>query len=421
VQAVLDPTFDPEPVPIAPEPRRSRHRVGAAVAIAVFAALVLATIGVAAASHHHPASHLDNRRGKPSVDSRLKMTKGAQVKVLAALSTTTSSGSFAVSYQLSGTEATAPTTTPSPVCQPVDVVKGASTRAGGPGTVRPTGGTVCMSYPSQAPVTVTGSGTIDTNPKAMVVSASISTGLDVSVRLDDEDVWEEGGADYGNTPQASDGSTGQPLSGFADLVEGTLGQREGAIAMLGMASPSGYLDLESSSITGATAQGSGTVDGVPVTYYDVTVDPSKLADLPGITADEVSTINSAVGVLQQAGYTGTTARVALDGDGYIREVSSVASFADGGTVTLDSTFSNFGCAGTVTMPGQPPAPPPGACSTPAPTTSAPTTSIEPTTTTTEPPTTTAPVSTTYLPTSTTSATSTASTPEPPPTSGPPAG
>ena len=139
--------------------------------------------------------------------------------------------------------------------------------------------------------------------------------------------------------------------------------------MLGMASPSGYLDLESQSVTGAAQDGTGTVDGVQVTYYRVAVDPSKLVDAPGMSADEISTVNAAVGVLHQEGYTGTEARVALDAAGYIRQVTSVASFADGGTVTLASTFSNFGCAGTVTMPGEPTAPPPPAdCTSPVPST-----------------------------------------------------
>ena len=58
------------------------------------------------------------------------------------------------------------------------------------------------------------------------------------------------------------------------------------------------------------------------------------------------------------------------------------TFSDGGTVTLDAHFSNFGCAGTVLMPGQ------GGVSTPpsgcvsADTGAAPTTSAIATTTTT---------------------------------------
>ena len=99
----------------------------------------------------------------------------------------------------------------------------------------------------------------------MVVSASINSLLDVSVRLDDENVWESGGADYGSGSGRARPvhRRAQPLSGFAGLTESTIGNREGAIGMLGMASPSGYLDLESQSVTGAAQDGTGTVDGVP--------------------------------------------------------------------------------------------------------------------------------------------------------------
>jgi hypothetical protein len=142
------------------------------------------------------------------------------------------------------------------------------------------------------------------------------------------------------------------LSGFAGLVEGTLGQREGAIAMMGMASPTGFLDLSQQAVTGAAQVGTGNVGGAPVTEYEVSINLSQLAQVQGGSSEEANTINAAVGVLDHAGYTGTMVKVAIDGAGFIREVTPVASFSDGGKVTLDATFSNFGCAGTVLMPGQ---------------------------------------------------------------------
>jgi hypothetical protein len=142
------------------------------------------------------------------------------------------------------------------------------------------------------------------------------------------------------------------LPGFAGLVEGTLGQREGAMAMLGMASPNGFLDLSQDAVTGAAQVGSGTVDGTPVTEYDVSIDLAQLAQAEGASDAETQAITSAVGLLDHEGYTGTKVDVAIDGAGFIREVKPVAMFSDGGTVTLDATFSNFGCAGTVLMPGQ---------------------------------------------------------------------
>ncbi len=131
-----------------------------------------------------------------------------------------------------------------------------------------------------------------------------------------------------------------------------MGSRTGAVAMIGMASPAGYLDLEQESVTGAAQVGPGTVDGTPVTFYQVAVDPARLETMAGLTADEVTTLKAAVAVLQGAGYTGTVVKVGIDGAGFIRQATSVANFSDGGTVTLDATFTKFGCAGTVLMPGQ---------------------------------------------------------------------
>ena len=106
----------------------------------------------------------------------------------------------------------------------------------------------------------------------------------------------------------------------------------------------------------------------------MSIDLSQLAQVPGITTDETTTIQGAVGVLDQAGYTGTMVKVAIDDAGFIREVTPVANFSDGGKVTLDATFSNFGCAGTVLMPGQQGATaPPAGCVSPDSTTTTTTT------------------------------------------------
>jgi hypothetical protein len=291
----------------------------------------------------------------------------AEQQVLSALSATTDSGSFDVSYTL--TAAPGSSTTTSTQCEdlyrsaPIAVGPAGGTSSGTvvPLSPQPSPGATavqrCFPVQDVQSVKVTGSGTIDVSPKAMVVSASISSGMDVSVRLNDQDVWESGGADYGlsPTPGPSGGVTpagGQSLSGFASLVQGTLGSRAGSVAMIGMASPAGYLDLEQESVTGAAQIGPGTVDGTAVTFYQVAVDPARLETMAGLSADEIATIKAAVGVLQGVGYTGTTVKVGIDGAGFIRQATSVANFSDGGTVTLDAAFTKFGCAGTVVMPGQ---------------------------------------------------------------------
>ncbi len=305
-----------------PDGRRpSGKRVGFIVAIAVCLAAVGTPIALAlsssgpaavAARGHHHAAHPRLAQGPAEHD------------VLSALSTTTDSGSFQFTYSLTSTPPTS-----------------------------------VSSDSSETPVS--GTGIIDTNPTAMAASAAVGStnpqvtgnGLDVGVRVDGTDYWEVGYADNGLTPAADDANTsGSPLSSFAGLVESTLGQRDGAVAMLGMASPTGYLDLTLPSVSGATQEGTGTVDGVAVTNYDVTVDPSQLATSPGTTPEEATTIDNAVAVLDQQGFTGTTVVVGIDASGFIREAVSTTHFADGGTSVLTATFSDFGCAGTALMPGQ---------------------------------------------------------------------
>jgi len=212
---------------------------------------------------------------------------------------------------------------------------------------------VCSGPTVDVSPNVQGSGIIDTSPQAMVASANIGSGLDVSVRVDSSTVYEGASGATGLAPPASDGGdSGTPIPGFANITEGTLGSREGAMAMMGMASPTGYLDLVQPAISAATQTGTGTVDGVPVTNYLVTTDASQLAGAPGVSAADAQTITAALTVLKGQGYTGNTAAISIDAAGFIRQVKSVDTFADGGTSTLLATFSNFGCAGTVLMPGQ---------------------------------------------------------------------
>jgi hypothetical protein len=308
--------------------------------------------------------------------------------VLSALSTTTASGNFAFAYSLTETAPAAPaalaspsstTTTPCPTpvyngtatfqtntahigTVPTDV--GVATTDTAPPASESSPPPIphnCV-VPARQPqdVSVSGQGTIDVSPMAMAASADVSNFGTLAIRVDGTDVWELSAGDDRPTPNPGDNGPGQDLSSFAGLVEGTLGQREGAVAMLGMASPSGFLDLSQQAVTGAAQVGLGVVDGTAVTEYDVSIDLAQLAQVSGITPEEATTIGDAVSLLNQLGYTQTTVKVGIDGAGFIREVTPVARFSDGATVTLDATFSDFGCAGTVLMPGQ------SGSSTPAP-------------------------------------------------------
>lgn len=334
----------------------NRRRTGIVLGVAACVALIAVPVGLLATSGSAPA---------PQASARHHVTVSGGVakrSVLAALSATTDSGNFAFSYQLNESPYEDSTSVSGPSC----------------------GGPACPATPALQSNEVQGSGTINTNPMAMAASAAISSngtsGLQVGVRVDPTTVWEVGYADNGLTPEPNDAG-GNLLPGFAGLVEGTLGQREGAVAMLGMASPTGYLDLVQPAVTNAAELGTATVDGVAVTQYQLAIDPASLATAPGTTSEEQSAINAAIQTLTGEGYRTISDVVSIDASGFIRESVSTVTFPDGGTVTLDAHFSNFGCAGTVLMPGQ------GGASTPPSGCVSADTGIAPTTSTTSTPTT----------------------------------
>jgi hypothetical protein len=252
---------------------------------------------------------------------------------------------------------------------------------------------------------IDGHGTVDTDPYAMVVISQDSGLGTISLYDNGTDIWEFGGGNYGLGPGPD--SPGAPLSGYAGSVEGTVGQEAGALDMQGLASAGGYLDIESQEIKGVTPAGTGTVDGVPVTIYKLYVTGIQDPDLSGLTSQEVATIQAADAVLRQTGFAGKAIWISVDADGFIRETRTEYSLSDGSTMTGDSTYSNFGCAGTVLMPGQQgnTAPPPG-CVSPdtAGTAATPTTSTT-TSTSTSGPTSTTSTTTSSIPSSTTSTTS----------------
>lgn len=343
-------------------------------------------------------------------DGDAKLSSGPAVhQVLSALSATTDSGSFDFTYSLSETAATTATTDP---CQSSSGYAPSDSPAVSPGPY------VCA--PSEPTGTVvSGQGVIDTNPTAMLATAALDGGTtSLTVRVDGTTFYELSSDDTGLAPSSEDANvTGQSLENSSSLAEGALGQRAGAVAMLAMASPTGYLDLDPGSVSGAQQTGTSTVDGVDVTQYQVTLDPSQLAQAPGITSEEATTIGGALNVLGQQDLSGISVTLSIDASGYIRASSSVATFSDGGTVTLASTFSDFGCAGTVLMPGQQGASsPPANCVSPdtgaAPTTPNVAPSNDSTTTTTPPSstTTTGPSSSTTTTTPSSSTTTTTSAP-----------
>jgi hypothetical protein len=303
-----------------------RRRSGIMLGVAACVALIGVPVGLLAASGPEPAP-------QASPPQHVTVSGGlAKRSVLAAMSATTDSGNFAFTYQLNES--------------PFQNNAASGLNCSGP---------VCPTIAALQSTEVQGSGTINTNPMAMAASAAISSngvsGLQVGVRVDPTTVWEVGYSDNGLTPQSSDAG-GNPLPDFGGLVEGALGPREGPVAMMGMASPTGYLDLVEPAVTSADEVGTATVDGVAVTQYQLTIDPASLAAAPGTSSEEQSAINAAIQALTGQGYQTIKDLVSIDASGFIRESASTVTFSDGGTVTLDAHFSNFGCAGTVLMPGQ---------------------------------------------------------------------
>jgi hypothetical protein len=385
------------------------RRVGVVAAAAVVLVVVAVPVALVAGGSQPTASHKTAQH--PHLGDG-----PAEHQVLSALSATTDSGNFDFSYAISTTPPanSVPTTTPTTTCNEVKMpVPGPSIRSASEGSITEmpvvVGGTgaktsgsvgyangsvssssgggslsagsasastskgsvsapttsklppgfewktekVCSGQPVASNPLVQGGGVINTNPLGMVASANIGNGLDVSVRVDGTDVYEGASNDTGLAPQASDASaSGTSLPGFASITESTLGQREGAVAMMGMASPTGYLDLIQPAISAAAKTGTGTVDGTPVTMYQISNNLEQLASAAGTTGPESQTITAALTLLKTQGYTSNSVIVSIDNAGYIREVKSTDTFTDGSSVTLQATFSNFGCAGTVLMPGQ---------------------------------------------------------------------
>ena len=214
------------------------------------------------------------------------------------------------------------------------------------------------------PITTSGHGVVNLSPYVMLSANSADSSFpNVTAVVDDTDVWEFGAGDYG-TGGSGGVAPGSPLPGFAQLVEGSLGQGQGALAMIALANPSGRLSLDQNMVSSVQQVGTGSVDGVPVTIYQVSIDLSRVLDQSGLSSNQQTAMSQALASLSSQGYEGTNEIVSIDAAGFIREVKSVASFSNGGSMTSDTILSEIGCAGTVT-PGDPvPSPAPPGCVSP---------------------------------------------------------
>lgn len=370
-----------------------------AVAIAATICLLLVAVPIGLGLLHH-------QKDAPT-------TVSAKAQVVSALDATTGPGSFHIAYRSWESPPQTPSTSDPGACgvQPPPS-SSVGTSDNSPAT-RPVLGAPCPAR--NAPPRLSGTGTVNLRPFGIVTWSDVSNFGPVTVWSDGTNLWERGGANAGLAPGSSSGP-GTSLSGFASLVEGTLGRRLGGVVMLNLASPTGQLNLARQAITEASKIGTASVDGVAVTMYEVTVDRSKSLALPDMTAEQMRTASAAFEVLRQQGYQETRIRLAIDQAGLIRQSTATVTFADGGTVSGETQFSDFGCAGRVvistqtglTVEPEPCAPPssaaPPSTITPSITTAPASTTVAPSTTTPAStkiaPSTTGPASTTIAPSTT---------------------
>ena len=343
--------------PTKPPPTRRRNRLGIVLG-AVLCLIVVVVPAVIIASGGSGPHATPAKSGNPS-----HIGKGTSApQLLHALNATTATGNFDVAYTFGGQEPGSSPTTTTTICSPSGStpVKNSGTA---PGSA--TLGTACASGGPSSSQPVGGTAIIDVQPFAMVATSQVQGFGTIVLRDNGSDVWEEGGGNYGLSPGSASSGPGSSLSGFASLVEGTLGPRQGALAMLGLASPSGYLNLDSDETSSASLVGTGTVSGTPVDVYQIFQTPGQSAQVPGLTAQEQLAVADAMKLLESQGYTGSTVRVSVDAAGFIRRTQTTDHFADGTTMTSQAVFSNFGCAGTVLMPGQTgSSAPPSGCTSP---------------------------------------------------------
>jgi hypothetical protein len=377
--------FGVEPRLVRGGARPGRRRRGGLIT-GLVVALAIAAISVAAAL-----------AGGPSTGTGVRVvSRNAKGSVLAALSATVGTGSYDMTFTLQVTPGTGGVgSQPCPTAPPPS--SGGGVSVGGP-----VGRCVVGGLASE--VDVSGHGTVNVDPYAMVAISTV-TGLGpVTVSVNGTTVWEEGGGYYGSSPPVSGAAaSGASLSGFAGLVEGTLGRGQGALTMISLASHNRYLNLEQEAVVDAKVAGTGTVDGTNVTYYDVTVDVAKLANAANLTDEERTTIQDASKVLADSGYSGTDEKIGVDPAGLIREVNATARFSDGSVMTRHTIFSDYGCAATVYMPNE---------QAPVTTTTVPCTTPDATTTSTPPSTATPSAATTSAPAPTTAPDTATSSDEP---------
>jgi hypothetical protein len=193
-----------------------------------------------------------------------------------------------------------------------------------------------------------GYGVADLDPQALSASTTPGCVSAVSLRVDGSDVWDVYEAsDPSGPPGEISGWTMSSLLGFQSSVDICLGNELGALATIGMCSPSGQLVVSAQAIATATPVGTVTVNGESAEEYQVGIDPAGFLEQPNSTEAENEALQGAV---TEIGTNPMTATVDVDSAGYIVEMDLSVAYADGVTATHSIVLSNFDNAGTIGLP-----------------------------------------------------------------------
>jgi hypothetical protein len=202
--------------------------------------------------------------------------------------------------------------------------------------------------PGVQPPAAEGAGVADLDPQALSVSTTPGCISAVSLRVDGTDVWDVyEGSDPSGPPSEIADWTMASLLGFQSSVDVCLGNELGALATIGMCSPSGQLAVSSQAIATATPVGTVTVNGESAEQYQVSIDPAGFLEQPNSTPAENDALQAAV---DEIGTNPMSATVDVDAAGYIVEMDLSVAYADGVTATHSIVLSNFDNAGTIELP-----------------------------------------------------------------------
>jgi hypothetical protein len=182
---------------------------------------------------------------------------------------------------------------------------------------------------------VTGQGAVQLSPTYAMTLKNV---LGADLAFGPNNAWEDLGSTQWNE---------YTLPAFGSYASGVIGSDAGALGTLVLSGPTGLLDLSGNEIGPTTEIDSGViVDGESTTEYQVSIDPTSLVDAPGITSGEQQAIQNALLTL---GSGPIIDDVYVDSSGYI-----VRTVSDEATASLQVNLTNFGNAGTVTLPGERP-------------------------------------------------------------------